>query len=112
MQRYLVLCTFFLFFAFSTHAQLYVEKQNRHRFAQLTLGLDYQVGLGAAQSFYATENQLTAFDLDPIGRGRFLLGGTHFWGHADFYIATPIWSGSQQSDFAPSFPRSWSRNGI
>ncbi len=103
MHRYLLLCTFFLFLVLTTKGQNYVEKQNRHRFAQLTLGLDYQIGLGRAQSYYETENRLTAFDLDPIGRGRFLLGGTHFWGHADFYIAIPLWSGSQQTDFAEVF---------
>lgn len=58
------------------------------------------MSLGNAQSFYEVGPDLLPFDLTPVGRSRFLLGGTHFWGHADFYIAIPVWNGVQREEFA------------
>lgn len=64
----------------SLPAQPYVDGgSTRHRFAQLTLGLDTRVFPAAASS-----------EGDPLHELRLLVGGTHFWGHADFYVAFPV----------------------
>lgn len=71
----------------SLRGQVYTEKQSRHRFAQLNVGADFEWS--------------PAFDFAPWGRFgsgeipstnnlRLLIGGTHFWGHADFLIAIPL----------------------
>ncbi|MEL6534464.1 MAG: hypothetical protein AAFQ98_03580 [Bacteroidota bacterium] len=75
--------------------QVYVEKQTRHRFAQLNLGVDYQTNFGGQTSFLEADGSTSSTDLASLHRGRFLVGGTHFWGHADIYLALPIISPSQ-----------------
>ncbi|MEM9324074.1 MAG: opacity family porin [Bacteroidota bacterium] len=72
------------------HGQLFVEKQTRHRFAQLHLGLDLQTSFGGQTTYLTPSGAPMGLDLPSVTRPRFLLGGTHFWGHADFYIAIPL----------------------
>lgn len=73
-----------------SHAQVFIEKQTRYRFAQLNLGLDYQTSIGGRSAFLNAGGEIETFDLGTLRKPRFLLGGTHFWGHADFYIAIPL----------------------
>lgn len=65
-------------------AQPYVDGgRTRHRFAQTTLGTDARA--------FAAGDALTSGSLQDA---RLIIGGTHFWGHADFFVAVPIgWSG-------------------
>lgn len=85
----------------SLTAQVYVEKQSRHRFAQMTLGLDFQHVSNGTSTYIAgmegtTANFSTlAWQSNTIPR--FIIGGTHFWGHADFFIAIPFGSASFES---------------
>jgi len=72
------------------YAQVYVEKQTRHRFAQLTLGLDFQSSFGGSSKFVDASGKTSTLNLNNNYSPRFLIGGTHFWGHADFYIAIPL----------------------
>jgi hypothetical protein len=67
-------------------------KRTRHRFAQSTIGLDFQYGLRDSQQEYqllegGLKEKNTLASLSSL---RLLIGGTHFWGHADFYLAFPI----------------------
>ncbi|MEM6629975.1 MAG: hypothetical protein AAF694_09910 [Bacteroidota bacterium] len=71
-------------------SQVYVEKQTRHRFAQLNLGLDYQTHSQGSSAFINRFGGIETFDLPQNHIPRFVIGGTHFWGHADFYIAIPL----------------------
>lgn len=80
----------FLGAALSASAQVYMEKQSRHRFAQLTLGLDVQTSMGGHTVYPDPSGRLVGVDLPPRPSPRLLIGGTHFWGHADFYIAIPL----------------------
>lgn len=70
-------------------AQVYTEKQTRHRFAQLNTGIDFQRSIGGSTSYLENGNVEYA-DLQPLYRPRYIIGGTHFWGHADFYVAIPL----------------------
>ena len=79
-------------------AQVYTEKQTRHRFAQLTLGADYQMSMGGTTSYLDANGTIQSFSLERAHRPRFLIGGTHFWGHADFYIALPLSYPSLEKD--------------
>jgi len=79
-------------FGLSSFAQPYVEGgKTRHRFAQLNLGLDSRMflGSGSRSSFINTSGQIENFELKNQVETRLIIGGTHFWGHADFYIAIP-----------------------
>ncbi len=73
-------------------AQVYTEKQSRHRFAQMTLGLDLQSSFGGNTKYIDAFGIKQSQDLPTTVVPRFLIGGTHFWGHADFYIAIPLYS--------------------
>jgi hypothetical protein len=69
-------------------AQPYVQGGNtRHRFAQLTLGGDllYIPAGGQAQAWQ--DGRLETADLPHRLQPRLSIGGTHFWGHAEFYVA-------------------------
>ncbi|MEM9930987.1 MAG: hypothetical protein AAF840_14290, partial [Bacteroidota bacterium] len=61
----------------------------RHRFAQMTVGVDYQVSTGGQSVFLNGRTELRS-DLAPQHTPRIIIGGTHFWGHADFYVALPL----------------------
>lgn len=71
-------------------SQLFVEKQTRHRFAQNLIGFDIQTSLGGNTFFQNSSGDVERLDLPFTSRGRIILGGLHFWGHADFYIAIPV----------------------
>jgi hypothetical protein len=72
------------------YSQVYTEKQSRHRFAQLTLGLDFQSSFGGSTKFIDAQVNTQNIDLINNYSSRFLVGATHFWGHADLYIAFPL----------------------
>lgn len=71
-------------------AQVYVEKQSRHRFAQLSFGADIQSSLGGSTSFLNSQGNLQDVSFSSTLKPRILIGGTHFWGHADIYLAIPV----------------------
>lgn len=71
-------------------AQIYIEKQTRHRFAQLNLGVDLETNFGGRTQYLDKNNELVSLNLKSTYMPRFIIGGTHFWGHADFYIAIPL----------------------
>ncbi len=74
-------------------AQVYLEKQSRHRFAQLNLGLDYEMTLPSDLILNASTSRL-----NPAFTPRIMIGGTHFWGHADFVVAIPLRRNEQEID--------------
>ncbi len=74
-----------MFLSFGINAQIYKDNKTRHRFAQLTVGYDYISSFGG-QSNYNTGSSISSFNLNGRQSHRILIGGTHFWGHADFYF--------------------------
>lgn len=103
-MRNLIIVSFLMFVAFNLWSQLYVEKQTRHRFAQLNIGLDYQSSVGGNSFFINNNSELQSFELGTLSRPRFVIGGTHFWGHADFYIAIPLASPDfSEEDYTVNF---------
>lgn len=71
-------------------AQIYVEKKSRHRFAQLNLGIDIQSSFFGDTKYKNIDGITRSLSLKSMYSPRILIGGTHFWGHADFYIAIPF----------------------
>lgn len=96
--RYPIYAIFSLLLSFpfgSIQAQPYIEGGNtRHRFAQLNLGFDTR--------FFTEETTISRvievpgidnrYKFKSETEARIIIGGTHFWGHADFYIAIPVFS--------------------
>lgn len=78
-------------------AQLYLEKQTRHRFAQLNVGFDIQTSVGGETFFINPQGQSQQLSLGSTTKPRILIGGTHFWGHADIYLAIPLTGPTFQS---------------
>lgn len=81
-----------------SYSQVYTEKQTRHRFAQLNLGLDFQSSLGGSIKYLDGLGNLQSLNLSNSFSPRFLIGGTHFWGHADFYIGIPLFPTTLKKD--------------
>ncbi len=92
MIRITLIYIFSLCYSYNVNAQPYIEGgKTRHRFAQLNIGLDYQYFFGPTNSFKLNSNeQPEEFKLPNQSKTRFIIGGTHFWGHSDFYIAIPL----------------------
>jgi len=88
--KYPILILLLLFISVSTIAQVYTDKQTRHRFAQMNIGIDYQTSFGGKTNYLDSEGNLNSLNLTSLHKPRVLIGGTHFWGHADIYIAIPI----------------------
>lgn len=81
MKRFILFS--FLLTSSLLQAQPYVEGgKTRHRFAQLNLGMDFRF-FPASQSPSGLKNH---------AESRIIIGGTHFWGHMDFYVAVPLLS--------------------
>lgn len=77
----------------SAWAQPYAEgKRTRHRFAQLNLGLEQRFfSSQGTQSMHMNDfGQPIQFELNKLTETRLIVGGTHFWGHADFYLSIPL----------------------
>lgn len=79
-------------------AQIYVEKQTRHRFAQLNLGLDFQTSFGGEIKYMNPSGDLVSASMGNFYAPRLMIGGTHFWGHADFYLAIPVYTSVFKKD--------------
>ncbi len=85
--------TICLISCFHTFGQPYVEGGNtRHRFAQLNLGIDFRSfsNNGTKTFVFNQNNELEEMKLASFSETRMIIGGTHFWGHADFFVAIPI----------------------
>ena len=86
---------FIIFFSYagSIIAQPYVTGgKTRHRFAQLTIGVDNRLFLndGSESSSFNSSGDIEKFTLKNQDEVRIVVGGIHFWGHADFYVAFPV----------------------
>lgn len=82
------LLTLLLLLSFQlVQAQVYVEKKSRHRFAQLNFGIDYESSFGGETTILVAGERV---QLPNMHQPRLIIGGTHFWGHADFAIAIPV----------------------
>lgn len=90
MKKTIITLLFVISILSNANSQVYIEKQTRHRFAQLNLGIDYTTNFGGKTSYLDSQNKLNTLDLKNTHSPRIVIGGTHFWGHADFYIAIPL----------------------
>lgn len=71
-------------------AQLHPDSaRSRLSFAQLALGAD-MLALPAAQTQTRLGGVPGAQSVPAIGIPRLIVGGTHFWGWAEFYLAIPL----------------------
>ncbi len=90
------LFSFFLpmfFLAVNLSAQPYVDGgKTRHRFAQINFGADVRtfLPLNAETKILSASGAFEVQTLNPQTETRLIMGGTHFWGHVDFYIAVPV----------------------
>lgn len=70
------------FISTAVEAQPYTEAKTRHRFAQLNAGVDF--------GFIPAAENSAPVNTTEQGAARLIIGGTHFWGHADFFVAFPV----------------------
>ncbi len=88
----LILCLMFLGALLSeASAQVFTEKQSRHRFAQLVLGADARYLFQDGTSSYLDQNgDLQSYELGNSLEPRLTISGLHFWGYAEFYVSFPL----------------------
>lgn len=97
-MKYNCLLLFIFFFTGYSFSQPYVEGGNtRHRFAQLTLGVTSQYYSGQNTKSYQLNpaGSLESIQLNDQIQTQLIIGGTHFWGHADFYVTIPVFHTSK-----------------
>lgn len=70
--------------------------KTRHRFAQTVFGCEVQSSVGGNSSFINSSGAKESFNVKPFISPRFYISGTHFWGHAEFYFAIPLWQSQLQ----------------
>jgi hypothetical protein len=101
MKSIILTSAFLALFAGILQAQPYVEGGNtRHRFAQLNLGANYRfLSNKNTLSYDYVNNELIPQQLNNQNEVGLIVGGTHFWGHADFYVLFPI-AGWGKSNFS------------
>ncbi|MEL7121828.1 MAG: hypothetical protein AAFO07_20440 [Bacteroidota bacterium] len=109
MKKIICLLTgVFVLLSLSVQSQVYIKKQTRHRFAQLNFGIGLQSSFGGETSYFDQQGNIQTLSLDNFYSPKLMVGGTHFWGHADFYIAIPLFS----SDFRAQGQEVFSLSGV
>jgi len=85
----------------SLQAQVYLEEQNQHRFAQTHVGLHYRYQPEGGKIFWQGADGLESGTFPAFGTPQISIGGLHFWGHLNFvmHFDLPV-SGAQ--DIAPN----------
>ena len=69
--------------------QLTAQSKNRYQFAHSYLGIE-------GNQIFQSQNDPAA-DIPTQTVGRIVIGGTHFWNKADFYISFPVVSGTKDA---------------
>lgn len=87
MPRQFLLLFFILLLPVFLNAQAYSGgRHTRHRFAQGTFGFDLQY-IGPVGSFIVNgQEPPVAFETSGRMLPRLFIGGTHFWGHVEFFF--------------------------
>jgi outer membrane protein W len=78
---------------FKAFAQPYTvaNGNTRHRFAQLEVGMTQYFSPKSGQTQILSDNNvLNDYQFGAKTTSAFFIGGTHFWGHADFALTIPI----------------------
>jgi hypothetical protein len=79
----------------------------RFHFAEAYMGLGFQSSPAAGKAFYpaATAGNTSSIALQPRFTPRLLIGATHFWGRANFFINIPLTTFTKSNDagFTTSF---------
>ncbi len=87
-----------VFMSTVSQAQPYIQGgKTRHRFAQMNVGID--AGINPAANSHSWSAQTGGWEKSSLPNQlmtRLIIGGTHFWGHADFFIAFPVYQLQKQ----------------
>lgn len=74
-----------------TTISAYAQK-DRYRFAETYYGIETELSFEKNQFFRTSNGQLIQEQLPSSITPRILIGGTHFWRKADFYISIPLYN--------------------
>ena len=80
------------------HVELKTEAEYKHRFsfAKIYFGLDYLSSNGGTTAYLNKNLVATPIGFEGYKAPRLLWGATHFWGHADIYVAFPLGRNTQK----------------
>lgn len=74
--------------------------EHRFAFAKMYLGLEMYGSTSSGTTSVLTGTTTSPLSFDGFRAPRIILGATHFWGHADIFVAFPI-GGNTQTPQAP-----------
>ena len=98
MKSLILTFAFITTFISNTFSQVYNPAwgKKRHRFAQLELGVSQTITPNAGKTqVIASDGSIKDYQFGTSQTTAFYIGGTHFWGHADFAVNIPLYrSGS------------------
>ncbi len=88
-----LITSLFILFSFKVFCQPYVTGGNtRHRFAQLEVGVTQYISPQAGKTQVLQDGKVYDYQFNSNLTTAIFIGGTHFWGHADFALTIPIYS--------------------
>lgn len=91
-MRYLICLLLAFLLITELPSQAYISGGNtRHRFAQLLVGADFVYFPSQGNTFqFQEDGNIRDFTPPASLVPRINIAGTHFWGHANFYVSIPI----------------------
>ncbi len=90
MKKLLLLVVSCLSFIQTSHSQSYLDNKSKFRFAQGAMGLDLQYIPANGTSNTITNNQTRPLNYGGFYVPKIVIGGLHFWGHADIAFNFPV----------------------
>ena len=92
--------TFLLLISFRISAQMSKEDsvkfyEHRFAFAKMYVGLEMYGSTSSGTTSVLTGTTTSPISFDGFRAPRIIWGATHFWGHADIFVAFPIGSNTQ-----------------
>jgi hypothetical protein len=104
MKKLLLIISITFFFSNSSHSQSYLGNKSKYRFAQGAMGIDLQYIPANGSSNTITNNLSKGFNYGGYYVPKIVIGGLHFWGHADIAFNFPIGEIAKKKDtIATSF---------
>jgi outer membrane protein W len=74
----------------ASYGQVYLQNKSKYRFAQGAMGVDFQYISHTGTSNTITKGKVKNYQFGGFTVPRIVIGGLHFWGHADIAFNIPV----------------------
>jgi outer membrane protein W len=102
--KHIISTTLFVFTGYSVFSQSYISNRSKYHFAQGAMGLDFQYISRTGLTKYTSEGKTKEYAFGGYTVPRIVIGGLHFWGHADIAFNIPVGEiGKKQDSIALNY---------